>query len=47
MRECLIFVDQMAFKENTSMIDMMNRILGDSAEIHARKWLKDKQDGKL
>lgn len=29
------------------MLDMMNRILGNSAENLAKKWLKDKNDAKM
>jgi len=44
LREGLVFVDELAFKEGISIIDMINKILDNDVEETAKRWLRDKNN---
>ena len=47
LREGLVFVDELAFKEGISLIDMINKIMDNDIEKNATQWLRDKNNGKV
>lgn len=44
LREGLVFVDELAFKEGISLIDMINKIMDNDVEKNAKQWLRDKNN---
>lgn len=47
LREGLVFVDELAFKEGISLIDMINKIMDNDVEESAKRWLRDKNNVKM
>lgn len=47
LREGLVFVDELAFKEGIPLIDMINKILDNDVDKNAKQWLRDKNNVKV